>query len=69
MVLKRLGEVAYQLDFPNPSKIHLVFHVFCLNKVIETKCQTQTTLPELDKEASICLQPQVVLDQRERRMR
>ena len=57
--------MAYQLDFPSHSKLHPIFHVSCLNKVIGTKCQTQTNLPELDEERSIWLQPQAVLDQRE----
>ena len=61
--------MAYQLALPIHSKIHPIFHVSCLKKVIGTKCQTQTNLPELDKEGSIWLQPQVVLDQRERRLR
>jgi hypothetical protein len=61
--------VAYQLALPSHSKIHPVFHVSCLKKVIGTKCQTQTNLPELDEEGSIWLQPQAVLDQRERRLR
>jgi hypothetical protein len=60
--------VAYQLDFPSHSKLHLVFHVSYLKKVIGTKFQTQTNLPELDEESSIWLQPQAVLDQRERRL-
>jgi hypothetical protein len=45
IVLKRVGQVAYQLAFPGHFKLHLVFHVFCLKKVIGTKCQTQTNLP------------------------
>jgi hypothetical protein len=57
--------VAYQLDLPSHSKIHPVFHVSCLKKVIGTKCQIQTKLLELDEEGSIWLQPQAVLDQRE----
>jgi hypothetical protein len=61
--------VAYQLALPNHSKLHHVFHVSCLKKVIGTKCQTQTNLPELDEEGSIWLQPQAVLDQREHRLR
>jgi hypothetical protein len=68
-VLKRVGQVAYQLALPSHSKLHPVFHVSCLKKVIGTKCQTQTNLPELDEEGSIWLQPQAVLDQRERRLR
>jgi hypothetical protein len=62
-ILKRVGYVAYQLALPSHSKLHPVFHVSCLNKVIGTKCQTQTSLPELDEEGSIWLQPQAVLDQ------
>jgi hypothetical protein len=67
-VLKRVGQVAYQLALPNHSKLHHVFHVSCLKKVIGTKCQIQTNLPELVEEGSIWLQPQAVLDQRERRL-
>jgi hypothetical protein len=55
--------VDYQLDLPIHSKLHLVFQVSCLNKVIGTKFQTQTSLPELVEEGSIWLQPQAILDQ------
>jgi hypothetical protein len=64
-----VGEVAYQLAFPNHSKLHLVFHVSCLKKVIGTKCHTQNNLPELDEEGSIWLQPQAVLDQQQHHLR
>jgi hypothetical protein len=63
IVLKRVGEVSYQLSLPSQSKIHLVFHVSCLNKVIGTRCQIQTNLPELVEEGSIWLHPEVVMDQ------
>jgi hypothetical protein len=69
IILKRVGKVAYQLALPSHSKLHPIFHVSCLKKVIGTKCQTQTNLPELDEEGSIWLQPQAVLDQREHRLR
>jgi hypothetical protein len=55
--------VAYELYFPSHAKIHLFFHVSYLKTMIGTKCQTQTSLPELDEEGSIWLHPQVVLDQ------
>jgi hypothetical protein len=65
-VLKRVGQVAYQLALPSHSKLHPVFHVSCLKKVIGAKCQIQTNLLELAKEGSIWLQPEAVLDQHER---
>jgi hypothetical protein len=61
--------VAYKINFPSHSTLNLIFHVSCLNKVIGTKCQTQTNHPELDEEGSIWLQPQVVLNQREHHLR
>jgi hypothetical protein len=29
IILKHVGQVAYQLSFPNHSKLNLVFHVSC----------------------------------------
>jgi hypothetical protein len=68
-VLKTVGQVAYQLALPSQSKLHPVFHVSCLKKVIGTRCQIQTNLPELAEEGSIWLEQEVVLDQREHRLR
>jgi hypothetical protein len=67
-ILKHVGQFSYQLDFPNHSKLHPIFHVSCLKKVIGAKCQIQTNLPELAKEGSIWLQPEAFLDQRERHL-
>jgi hypothetical protein len=61
-VLKHVGQVAYQLALPSHSKLHPVFHVSCLKKVIGAKCQIQTNHPELAEEGSIWLQPEAVLD-------
>jgi hypothetical protein len=63
-----VGQVAYQLALPSHSKLHPVFHVSFLKKVIGTRCQLQTNLPELAEEGSIWLQPEAVLDQREHRL-
>jgi hypothetical protein len=68
-ILKHVGQVAYQLALPNNSKLHPIFHVSCLKKVIGAKCQIQTNLPELAEEGSIWLQPEAVLDQCEHRLR
>jgi hypothetical protein len=56
-ILKSVGHVAYHLDLTSHSKLHHVFHVSFLKKVIGTKCHTQTNLPELDEEESIWIQP------------
>ena len=67
-ILKSVGQVYYQLSFPSHSKLHPVFHVSFLKKVIGTKCQTQTKLLDLDEEGSIWLHPQAFFDQREHRL-
>jgi hypothetical protein len=64
-----VGQVAYQLAFPNHYKLHPIFHVSFLKKVNGTKFQTQTNLLDLDEEGSIWLQPQDFLDQRENILR
>jgi hypothetical protein len=60
--------MAYHLALSNHSKLHHVFHLSCLKKVIGSKCQNQTSLPKLDEEGSIWMQPHAVLHQRERRV-
>jgi hypothetical protein len=67
-VLKHVGKVTYQLSLPSQSKLHPVFHVSCLKKVIGTRCKIQTHLPKLAEEGSIWLQPEAVLDQHEHRL-
>jgi hypothetical protein len=64
-MLKHVGQVSYQLALPIHSKLHPIFHVSSLKKVIGAKCQIQTNLPDLVEEGSIWIHPEAVLDQRE----
>eukprot|EP00253_Pinus_taeda_P029747 PITA_29747 len=67
-ILQRIEEVVYKLALPPTAKIHPVFHVSCLKKVVGNNCRIQTSLPELDEEGSIWLQPEQVVDTRERHL-
>eukprot|EP00253_Pinus_taeda_P021975 PITA_21975 len=66
---KRQFQEGDQLALPPTAKIRPVFHVSCLKKVIGNNCRIQTSLPELDEEGSIWLQPEQVLDTRVKQLR
>ena len=55
--MQNISSVSYKLEFPPRTKLHLVFHVSCLKKVIGQNIPTQTVLPELDEEGTIILEP------------
>ena len=59
-VLQKIGTMAYKLELLASSRVHLVFHVSCLKKVIGNKIPVQTILPEHDEEGKIILDPEVV---------
>ena len=68
-VLQKIGTMAYKLELPTSSRVHPVFHVSCLKKVIGNKIPVQTILPELDEEGKIILDPEVVTETRIRQLR
>jgi hypothetical protein len=49
-VIKRVGEVAYELDFPERSRIHNAFHMSCLKKALGQQVTTLVEIPPLDGE-------------------
>jgi hypothetical protein len=67
-VIKRVGEVAYELELLEGSKIHNAFHISCLKKAVGQQVSI-SELPPLDEEGQLQLVSEEVLEQRERRLR
>ena len=59
-VLQQIGSMSYKLELPASSRVHPVFHVSCLKKVIGDKLPVQTILPELAEEGKIILEPEEI---------
>ena len=57
------------MELPVASRVHPVFHVSCLKKVIGDKLPVQTILLELDEEGKIILEPEAVIETRTRQLR
>ena len=62
-VLQKIGSMAYKLELPATSRVHPVFHVSYLKKVIGDKIPIQTILPKLDEEGKVILEPEKILKQ------
>ena len=68
-MVRKVGEVAYELELPAGSQIHNVFHVSCINKVIGQNIEVSETLPPLDDEGQLILIPEKILKIMERKLR
>ena len=66
-ILEKIGQVAYKLDLPAESKIHLVFHVSQLKKHVGNS-HVQSLPPPLDSDGLIVKEPVQILDQRMQRV-
>ena len=66
---KRLVLWHTKLELPASSRVHPVFHVSFLKKVIGDKIPVQTILKELDEEGKIILEPKSITDTRIHQLR
>lgn len=67
-VLRKIRGVAYEVELPESSKIHNIFHVSRL-KVLGQQVVPCTQLPPLDDEGKLILELEIILDTRERSLR
>ena len=68
-MLQKIGTMAYKFELPASSRVHPVFHVSFLKKVIGENLPVQTIFPELDEEGKIILEPEAITETSTRQLR
>ena len=63
-VLERIGEVAYRLDLPPESTIHLMFHVSCLKAKLGNHNVSISMLPLVNSQGILTTKPVAILQSR-----
>jgi hypothetical protein len=65
-VIRKVGEVAYELDLPTNARIHPVFHVSQLKPKLGSSNVAVPTLPHVNGDRVIQPKPIALLDRRSR---
>lgn len=60
-ITDRIGSVAYQLELPPHSKIHLVFHVSLLKRKVGNRVVVQSELPATSGDGQFLVKPVAIL--------
>ena len=60
-IIRKVGEVAYELDFLANNKLHNVFNLSCLKKEVGQQIVASQEIPPLDDEYHLVLVPEKVL--------
>jgi hypothetical protein len=68
-ISRNVGVVAYELELPQGSRIHNVFHVSCLKRAIGQHITPLEVLPPLDEEGQLLLILEEILEVREKRLK
>ena len=68
-ILKKIGEVAYELELPPEIIINNVFHVSCMKKAARQQIFVSEELPPVDDEVHFVLVSKKFLHTRDRRLR
>jgi hypothetical protein len=68
-VSRKIRGVAYELELPQGSRIHNIFHVSCLKKAIGQHITPIEVLSPMDEEGQLVLIPEEILEVRQKRLR
>ncbi|XP_069146096.1 uncharacterized protein [Solanum lycopersicum] len=60
-ILAKIGSVAYKLELPVDSNVHLVFHVSSLKKKVGSSIAVQSALPSIGEDSHFIVQPIAIL--------